>query len=143
MTWFSVRSLRSGFFSNNFFKLFGKVSKGILFISMSLILKTHINLLKVNISDLKECSGQYSVWCPDNCPPDSYPLDNCPPDYCPLDNCPRGNLPPGWLPLDYYSWTITPKIIAPWQYTSGNCPWGKLPFGWLVAYIIAPRTNGP
>ena len=61
----------------------------------------------------------------------------------PEENFPPNNCLRGQLLLNYCSPTITPKIIAPWQYTPGNCPRGKLPFGWFVAYIIAPRTNGP
>ena len=61
----------------------------------------------------------------------------------PEENFPPNNYPRGQLLLNYCSPTITPKIIAPWQYTPGNCPRGKLTFGWFMAYIVAPRTNGP
>ena len=62
------------------------------------------------------------------------PRKMVPPDNCLLDDCP---------PPDYCFHAITPKIIGPWQYSPGNCLRGKLPFGWFVAYIVAPRTNGP
>ena len=80
----------------------------------------------------------YTITPEDNCPRGKLPLGQLPPDYCPPDDCPWGQ-----LPLDYCSRIITPKVIAPWHYTPGNCHRGKLRFGWFVAYIIAPRTNGP
>ena len=58
--------------------------------------------------------------------------------YMPPDNCSWGK-----LPASYWFQTITPKIIASWQYPPENFPWGKLPFGWFVACIIAPRKTTP
>ena len=58
--------------------------------------------------------------------------------YMPPDNCSWGKLLPG-----YWFQTITPKIIASWQYPLENFLWAKLPFGWFVACIIAPRKTTP
>ena len=45
--------------------------------------------------------------------------------------------------LDDCSRTITPKIIAPWQYPPRTCHRANLSFGWFAAYIIAPKNIVP
>ena len=76
---------------------------------------------------------------PDNCsprqlPPGWLPQENCPPDNYPApppDNCPQGKLSPRCLTSDYCSHTITPMIIAPWQYPPWKLSLRKLAFGWF------------
>ena len=76
---------------------------------------------------------------PDNCsprqlPPGWLPQENCPPDNYPApppDNCPQGKLSPRCLTSDYCSHTITPMIIAPWQYPHWKLSLRKLAFGWF------------
>ena len=61
--------------------------------------------------------------CPENCPRTSTPEESCPPDNCPLDE---------------WSWTITPKIIAPCK-----LPLRKIVFLMICSYIIVPKKTAP
>ena len=97
--------------------------------------------LKVNKFSCLVSNGVRTIAPEENWPPDNCPLDDCPLDYCSPENFSReklspGQLPPTWLPPDYCVWTITPKIIAAWQY-----PPLEIPLGWFVTYIIAPRKT--
>ena len=78
-------------------------------------------------------------------PPGDVPSGQVPPGWLPPkiiaseENYPPDNCcPPGWSLPDHCSQKITPKIIAPWQYSSWILPPRKIAFR-----KIAPRTNGP
>ena len=69
------------------------------------------------------------------------PEDNCPRIIAPLTIPSEENFPLKNRPLDDCSRTVSPKIIAPWQYPTGNGHRGKLSFGRFVVYIVTPRKT--